>query len=119
MRAAQLLPDDLLTALQGYYSPLETLLTLLGFAGAGKEAAERNLRHIFAEDLGEDFPRSRDLWIWYTRTTIEAQERAKDLIAEYLDGERPSLGDRLTVTVVRWLQHQQRRRLDSRDHSER
>lgn len=119
VRAAQLLPDDLLTVLQGYYSPLETLLTLLGFADFGKEVAERNLRRIFAEELGEDFPRSRDPWIWHARTTIEAQDLARQLIVDHLEEKRSPLGDRLTVAVVQWLQHQQQRRLGSRDRGER
>jgi hypothetical protein len=43
-RAAALLPDDLMAALQEYYAPLETLLTLVRFPSMTSDSFERILR---------------------------------------------------------------------------
>jgi hypothetical protein len=48
-RAAALLPDDLMAALDGYYSPLETLLTLMGFANMVSDSIDRTLREKIQE----------------------------------------------------------------------
>jgi hypothetical protein len=96
--------------LLSYYSLLETWLTLLRFRGMGEEQAERWLRSIISEKLGEEFPRSRDPWICYRNRTTEAQERVQEDITAYLDRDIPPWGDRLTAATVRWLERQQRRR---------
>jgi hypothetical protein len=43
-RAAALLPDDLMAALQEYYAPLETLLTLVRFPNMASDSFDRTLR---------------------------------------------------------------------------
>lgn len=83
VRVAQLLPEDLLTDLQAYYSPLETLLTLLTFSNAGSNAGNRWLRAAIAEDLGE-VPRPRDPYVEYMKKTLDAQDQVRTRVANHL-----------------------------------
>jgi hypothetical protein len=48
-RAAALLPDDLMAALQEYYAPLETLLTLVRFPNMVSDSVDRRLREEIQE----------------------------------------------------------------------
>jgi hypothetical protein len=48
-RAAALLPGDLLMELDGYYSPLETLLTLAGFSAIVSDAHRRTILGMIEE----------------------------------------------------------------------
>jgi hypothetical protein len=83
-RAAQLLPENLLSGVEGYYSLLETLLTLLRFQNMGGEYGECWLRGALSQKLGQDVPRSRDPFTCYTMKTVEAQEHVQGIISVYL-----------------------------------
>jgi hypothetical protein len=48
-RAAALLPDDLMAALDGYYAPLETLLTLVRFPNMVSDSFGRSFRGLIQE----------------------------------------------------------------------
>jgi hypothetical protein len=83
-RGAQLLPNELFGELDGYYSLLERMLTLLSFSDASKEHHNQLLRSLFAKKMGEEFPRTADPWGWYRDLTLEAQDQVKLRIDEYL-----------------------------------
>lgn len=74
----------MIEALNGYYSPLETLLTLLAFENLPEDFAERWLRGAIGERLGEEFPRSRDPYTEYAMRTLSAQDVVRDQIKAYL-----------------------------------
>jgi hypothetical protein len=57
-RAAALLPSDLMEALDSYYSPLETLLTLAGFPNMVSDSFDRTLRAFIQEAKPEWLRRS-------------------------------------------------------------
>ena len=69
----------------GYYAPLEKLLSLLRMQGSMDEFMERWLRSAAAELKPEwDVPRSRNPYVEYMIQILEAQDRARDRITEYL-----------------------------------
>ena len=78
------LPPGVLEALDGYYRPLEVLLTLLAFSNIGEERMERGIRKMLSETLEREFVRSSDPWGDYERAMLEAQEHAGRQIADYL-----------------------------------
>lgn len=91
VRAAQLLHSRLLSdVVGGYYSALEALLTLLRFSDMGGERGERWLRAAIGKRLGEEIPRSRDPWTWYSLKTVEGQERVPEIISAYLGRPWPA-----------------------------
>jgi hypothetical protein len=84
-RAAALLPSGLLAELDGYYSPLETLLTLAGFSDMASDSYSRTL-------LGK-IEEGRPAWVLddprnpYKEQLckfLDAQERTPARIEEYL-----------------------------------
>lgn len=84
VRSTQLVPRELLGCLEDYYTPLETLLTLLKFEGPQrKSAGDRWLRAALAERFGEEQV-ALDPPVRYAMRTLDAQRRAKDQITEYL-----------------------------------
>lgn len=103
LRAAQLLPDQLFSDLEVYYSLLETLLTLLGFHNLGGEFGERWIRGAFARKLGREVPGSRDPFTWYTMETVEAQEKIPGRISAYL---QRSWTENALQELRRWRQQQ-------------
>jgi hypothetical protein len=84
-RAAALLPSELLANLDGYYSPLETLMTLAGFSDMASDSHRRTILGMIEADRPEwvlDDPRNpyqEQLW-----KVLEAQERTSARIEEYL-----------------------------------
>lgn len=86
-RASQLVPRELLASLEDYYTPLEILLTLLKFEGTNQSAGERWLRAALAEKLGEDRV-AQDPPVRYAMKALDAQERAREQVTEYLGIDR-------------------------------
>jgi hypothetical protein len=79
------LPDVLYEELEGYYSPLEKLLSLLRMEGSMDEFMERWLRRGVSELKPEwNIPRSRNPYVEYLDQVLEAQDRVRDRITEYL-----------------------------------
>jgi hypothetical protein len=101
VRAAALLPDDLSVTLNGYYAPLQTMLTLLTFENLPNERTAREIRRVASEMLKREFPATRNPWNEYLKATLEAQEQAQERINAYL--ARP-WDERLRIRVVRWLE---------------
>jgi hypothetical protein len=83
IRATQLVPGELLTSLEEYYTPLETLLTLLEFEGTNKSAGERWLRVALSQKLGEDKV-ALDHPTTYTLKTLNAQDEVYEKISAEL-----------------------------------
>jgi hypothetical protein len=52
-RAAALLPDYLMAALDEYYAPLETLLTLVHFPNMASDSFDRTLRRVMCNELDQ------------------------------------------------------------------
>ena len=94
-------PLDVLKALDGYYRPLEILLTLLSFPNIQEERMERGIRKMLAEALGRDFVRSEDPWGDYERLVLVTQDHAEARIREYLAS--PWWGS-LFLKPYEWLQ---------------
>jgi hypothetical protein len=105
-RAAALLPDDLATALNDYYSALQTLLTLLTFDDLINQRTNRATRQMFSEMLEREFPASRNPWNDYLNATLARQERARAEIDAYL---KLPWDQRLLLRLVRWLERLGRR----------
>lgn len=79
------LPDALFEELEGYYSPLEKLLSLLRMEGSMDEFMERWLRAGISELKPEwDVARSRNPYVEYLDRVLEAQDRVRDRITEHL-----------------------------------
>jgi hypothetical protein len=83
-RAAALLHDDLFVALNGYYSALQTLLTLLSFEDRASQRTNRVIREAYTELTGKEVPANRNPWDEYLAATRDAQARARDRIVAYL-----------------------------------
>jgi hypothetical protein len=84
--AAGLLPKVLWDVLNEYYSPLQTLLTLLQFDKSVSDRADRVLRKGAAE-LRPDWevPATRNPYEDYRDKALKAQEEAKKLIKKYFE----------------------------------
>jgi hypothetical protein len=104
-RAAALLPDELSITLNGYYSPLQTLLTLLAFEKRINERTNREIRRAYAEMTGKEVPATRNPWNEYLRATLDAQERARERIIKYLTLR---WDDRLLLRVRWWVEGRRR-----------
>lgn len=100
-RVAALLPDDLSVELNRYYSVLQTLLTLLAFRDRDRVRANRALVQMHSELLGMQFAGTRNPWIDYLKATLDAQNRARARITEYLTLR---WDDPLLQRVRRWVQ---------------
>jgi hypothetical protein len=104
-RAAALLPDDLFAALNVYYSPLQTLLTLRAFENSVSEREVRAKVQMHSELFGMEFAGSRNPWSDYLKATLHAQEQARARIIEYLALQ---WDDRLLQRVRRWVESRRR-----------
>jgi hypothetical protein len=100
-RAAALLTDDLSVTLNGYYAPLQTLLTLLTFSNLSNERTNRVIREAYTEMTGKEVPANRNPWNEYLDATLKAQDRARERINSYL--ARP-WDQRLLLRLVGWLE---------------
>lgn len=100
VRAAHLLPEDLSKALNGYYSPLQNLLTLLTFRNRTNERTNREIRGKYAELTGKEVPGSRNPFNEYLEKMLLAQDDAKNQITAYL---AITQGERLLLTIFDWL----------------
>jgi hypothetical protein len=85
-RATQLLAGELLTSLEEYYTPLETLLTFLEFEGTNKSAGERWLRVALSQRLGEEKV-ALDRPTTYALKTLDAQDAVYEQISDQLGQE--------------------------------
>jgi hypothetical protein len=96
------LPDDLMEALDGYYSPLETLLTLVSFANMVSDSFDRTLRGQIQE-LKPDWSvaATRNPYREQLEKLLDAQERTAAKIEGYL--ARPRWGS-LFLWAERWIQ---------------
>jgi hypothetical protein len=84
--AARLLPDNLRQALNDYYSPLQTLLTLLQFENHVNDRADRGLREaIKAQVPQKEVALTRNPYHEYRDSVLQAQEEAQKRIEEYLE----------------------------------
>ncbi len=101
-RAAELLPVELMGVLNDYYSPLETLLTLLRFQDLTNDHADRELRGFIAEQLpNKRVAATRNPYRGYLEAAIAARESARDGIAVYVTLSRT---EALILAVARWLE---------------
>ena len=97
-RAAALLPDDLLEMVQGYYSPLEALLALAGFANMSGDSFDRTLRALIQEERPSwKVAATRNPYVEQLEGFLEAQESAPAKIEAYL--ARPLWGP-LVLTAL-------------------
>jgi hypothetical protein len=84
-RAAALLPGDLMAALNGYYSPLETLLTLIRFANMVSDSFDRTLREEIQKTKPEwSVSATRQPYREQLQKLLDAQENTPAKIVEYL-----------------------------------
>ena len=84
--AARLLPDNLRQALNDYYSPLQTLLTLLQFENRVNDRADRLLREAIKEKAPQkEVALTRNSYHEYRDSALQAQEEAQKRIEEYLE----------------------------------
>jgi len=102
-----LLPGDLMAALDEYYSPLETLLSLMGFANMVSDSFDRTLRGKFQE-MRADWPvaLTRNPYREQLEKLLSAQERTPAKIEEYL--ARPRWGP-LFMKADRWVERRDKR----------
>lgn len=101
-RAAMLLPNDLMTRLDGYYSPLETLLTLASFTNMVGDSFDRTLRAQIQESKPEwSVAVTRNPYQEQLQQLLDAQECVPTKIEEYL--ARPRWGT-LFLWADRWAQ---------------
>lgn len=85
IRAAALLPGDLLGTVQRYYSPLEALLTLADFTNASSDALDRVLRSQIQEQRPDwTVAATRNPYQEQVEQFLEAQELAPAKIEAYL-----------------------------------
>ena len=87
-RVAQLLPLELLKDLDCYYSLLETMLVLLSLSRKDEEMKVRLIRGVIRGEMGEDYVNSGDPFGRYLGRTLEAQERARGRLKEFLKVNR-------------------------------
>jgi hypothetical protein len=88
-RAAALLPDDLMAALEEYYAPLETLLTLVRFPNMASDSFDRTLRGQIQEMKPEgSVAATRQPYQEQLQKLLEAQDNTPPKIKEYLDRPR-------------------------------
>ena len=59
-RAAALLHDELFASLNGYYSALQTLLTLQSFENRASQRTNRVIREAYTELTGKEVPANRN-----------------------------------------------------------
>jgi hypothetical protein len=84
-RAAALLPDDLMAALDGYYAPLETLLTLVRFPNMASDSFDRTLRGEIQEmKPAWSVAATRQPYREQLQKLLDAQESTPAKIEEYL-----------------------------------
>jgi len=84
-RAAALLPDDLMAALQEYYAPLETLLTLVRSPNMTSDSFERTLRGEIQEAKpGWSVAATRQPYREQLQKLFDAQESTPPKIKGYL-----------------------------------
>jgi hypothetical protein len=84
-RAAALLPDDLMAALQEYYAPLETLLTLVRFPSMTSDSSDRRLRGAIQEMKPEwSVAATRQPYREQLQKLLEAQGSTPPKLEEYL-----------------------------------
>jgi hypothetical protein len=101
-RAAALLPGDLMAALDEYYSPLETLLSLVGFANMVSDSFDRTLRAEFQEMKPDwSVALTRNPYREQLEKLLSAKESTQTKIEEYL--ARPRWGP-LFLKADRWAQ---------------
>jgi hypothetical protein len=107
-RAAALLPDDLMAALDAYYSPLETLLTLVRFPNMISDSFDRALRGHIQEVKPEwAVAATRQPYREELDKLLAAQESTPACsIEEYL--ARPRWGS-LFLRVDRWARRRGQR----------
>lgn len=92
-RAAQLLPAEIVEALDAYYSQLETLLSLRHLSLVGEKMMGRWLLAIVRGESDPDLDWSTNPFGWYLARTLEAEGRAKSSITKYLaSAPRPRKG---------------------------
>jgi hypothetical protein len=88
-RAAALLPDDLMAALEEYYAPLETLLTLVRFPSMASDSFDRTLRSEIQERKPEwSVAATRHPYQEQLQKLLEAQDNTPPKIKECLDRPR-------------------------------
>jgi hypothetical protein len=100
-RAAALLPDDLMTALDAYYAPLENLLTLVRFPNMVSDSFDRTLRGHIQEMKPEwSVAATRQPYKQQLEKLLAAQGCAPLKIQKYL--ARPKWGS-LFLWADRWV----------------
>jgi hypothetical protein len=105
-RAAALLPDDLMAALDEYYAPLETLLTLVHFPNMASDSFDRTLRGKIQEmKPALSVAATRQPYREQLQRLLDAQETTPSKIAQYL--ARPRWGP-LFLRADRWVRRQGR-----------
>jgi hypothetical protein len=84
-RAAALLPDDPMAALDEYYAPLETLLTLVRFPNMASDSFDRTLRGEIQEmKPAWSVAATRQPYREQLQKLLDAQESTPAKIEEYL-----------------------------------
>jgi hypothetical protein len=101
-RAAALLPDDLMAALDAYYAPLESLLTLVRFPNVVSDSFDRTVRGQIQEMKPEwSVAATRQPYREQLEKLLVAQEHTPAKIQEYLS--RPRWGP-IFLWLDRWAQ---------------
>lgn len=78
VRAAALVPSDLISVLNGYYSSLGILLTLVGFANMTSDSFDRSLRGLIQEPRPEvSVAATRNPYREQLEKLLDAQESAQ------------------------------------------
>jgi hypothetical protein len=105
-RAAALLPNDLMAALDGYYALLQTLLTLVRFPNMVADSFERTVRGRFQEMNPEwSVAATRQPYREQLQKQLDAQESTPAKIGKYL--VRPPWGP-LFLRADRWARRRGR-----------
>jgi hypothetical protein len=105
-RAAALLPDDLMAALDEYYAPLETLLTLVRFPNMASDSFDRTLRGEIQEmKPAWSVAATRQPYREQLQKLLDAQESTPAKIEEYL--AQPRWGP-LFLRADRWARRRGR-----------
>jgi hypothetical protein len=105
-RAAALLPDDLMSVLDEYYAPLETLLTLVRFPNMVSDSFDRTLQGQIQEVRPHlSVAATRQPYREQLQKLLDAQESTPPKIAEYL--ARPRWGP-LFLRADRWARRRGR-----------
>ena len=88
-RAAALLPDDLMAALQEYYAPLEALLTLVHFPSMASDSFDRTVRGEIQKMKPEwSVAATRQPYREQLQRLLEAQDSTPEKIKGYLSRPR-------------------------------